>query len=139
MPAGRVTSPTDVSIPIVIAPGEPARALGVHPAAALFPLMTGPEFGLLVEDIGEHGLRELILMHQGLVLDGRNRLRACEIARVEPRFAEWDGIGSPLAFVGSRDTSNYEIERTRRNQVSSRRPRAQAAKSSMRIQHRKNP
>lgn len=91
------------------APGEPAivavvpagaqQATGVPPAAELFPMMNDTDLGLLAEDIGEHGLREPILVYQNLVLDGRNRLRACEIAGVEPRFIEWDGVGSVLAVV----------------------------------------
>jgi hypothetical protein len=40
-----------------------------------------------------------VVMHQGKVLDGRNRLAACEIAGVEPRFVEWDGEGSPTEWV----------------------------------------
>jgi hypothetical protein len=116
-PATNVSSPADVSIPIVIAPDEPARALGVHPAAELFPLMRGPEFGLLVEDIDEHGLREPIVLYQGLVLDGRNRLRACEIAKVEPRFVEWDGVGSPLAFVLSRNLHRRHLNESQRAMI----------------------
>jgi hypothetical protein len=119
-PATNMSSPADVSIPIVIAPGEPARALGVHPAAELFPLMKGPEFGLLVEDIAEHGLREPILMYQGVMLDGRNRLRACEIAGVEPRFVEWDGIGSPLAFVLSRNLHRRHLNEGQRAIIAAR-------------------
>jgi ParB-like chromosome segregation protein Spo0J len=118
--ASNVSSPAEVSIPIVIAPGEPARALSVHPAAALFPLMKGPEFGLLVEDIDEHGLREPIVMYQGLVLDGRNRLRACELAGVEPRFVEWEGTGSPLAFVLSRNLHRRHLNESQRAMIGAR-------------------
>ena len=116
-PATNLSSPTEVSIPVVVAPGEPARALGVHPAAALFPLMKGPEFGLLVEDIDEHGLREPVVMHQGLVLDGRNRLRACEIAGKEPHFVEWDGVGSPVAFVLSRNLHRRHLNESQRAMI----------------------
>ena len=119
-PATNVSSAADVSIPIVIAQGEPARALGVHPAAELFPLMKGPEFGLLVEDIDAHGLREPIVMYQGLVLDGRNRLRASEIAKVEPRFVEWDGIGSPLTFVLSRNLHRRHLNEGQRAVIAAR-------------------
>ena len=119
-PATHMSSPANVSIPVVVAPGEPAGALGVHPAAELFPLMKGPEFGLLVEDIGQHGLREPVVMYQGLVLDGRNRLRACEISGVEPRFVEWDGVGSPLAFVLSRNLHRRHLNEGQRAIIAAR-------------------
>jgi hypothetical protein len=41
------------------------------------------------DDIRQNGLVEPVALLDGLVLDGRNRLRACEIAGVEPRFVEW--------------------------------------------------
>ena len=82
--------------------------------------MKGPEFGSLVEDIDEHGLREPILVYQGLVLDGRNRLRACEIAGVEPRFVEWDGVGSPLALVLSRNLHRRHLNEGQRAIIAAR-------------------
>ena len=63
-----------------------------HPAAAIFPLLEGTEFDSLVADIRENGLRESIwLERDGRILDGRNRLRACEVAGIEPRFRTYDG------------------------------------------------
>lgn len=64
-----------------------------HPASLLFPLMDGLDLARLVDDVREHGLIEPIVLHEGQVLDGRNRLRACEAAGVEPQFVEWDGRG----------------------------------------------
>jgi hypothetical protein len=85
--------PTVLSLPA-------AATLDSHPAAALFPLMDvgGPEFGDLVADIREHGLLEPIKLHEGKILDGRNRYRACQHAGAEPRFEEWTG-DSPTAYV----------------------------------------
>jgi hypothetical protein len=76
--------------------------------------MQGTDFGALVEDIDTNGLREPIVLFEGLVLDGRNRLRACEIAGVPPRFVEWDGVGSPLAFVVSRNLHRRHLNESQR-------------------------
>lgn len=71
-----------------------------HPISALFPLMFASELSTLAEDIRANGLRIPITLHEGMVLDGRNRLRACELAGVEPRFEEFAG-GNPWGFVWS--------------------------------------
>jgi hypothetical protein len=42
-----------------------------HRYANLFPLMEGPEFAELVEDIRANGLHEPIMLHEGKILDGR--------------------------------------------------------------------
>jgi ParB-like chromosome segregation protein Spo0J len=73
--------------------------LEFHPAANLFPLMEGDDFAALVADIAEHGQREPIVLHDGLILDGRNRYRACERLGLAPQYCQWDGIGSPTAYV----------------------------------------
>ena len=72
-----------------------------HPAAALFPLIEGAEFSALVADIKANGLVEPIKLYDGQVLDGRNRLRACEHAGVEPMFEDLTGKVEPLVYVVS--------------------------------------
>ena len=47
-----------------------------HPIAELVPYMTADQYGALMDDIREHGLRTPIVMYEGMVLDGRNRARA---------------------------------------------------------------
>lgn len=60
----------------------------VHPFADAFPLIDGEEFEELVRDIKRNGLREpIILNHDRTVLiDGRNRWRACDEAGVDQVF-----------------------------------------------------
>lgn len=57
------------------------------------------ELQALADDIKVRGLLNPIVRHQGRILDGRNRLAACELAGVEPAFVEWDGTGSPTEWV----------------------------------------
>lgn len=77
--------------------------MNIHPAAKLFPMLEddGPELQELANDIKRTGLRNPILTLDGMVLDGRNRLRACAMAGVEPTFKEWKDGGDPYAFVWS--------------------------------------
>jgi DNA modification methylase len=72
-----------------------------HEVANLFPLMTPEEFTALKADIQANGLREPVWTWQGKVIDGRNRLRACEELGITPPVREWDGKGSLVAFVVS--------------------------------------
>ena len=60
----------------------------VHPAADAYPLIDGDEFAKLVDSVKRNGLREpIVLNHDKTVLiDGRNRWRACEQAGVDPVF-----------------------------------------------------
>lgn len=75
--------------------------LPVHPAADLFPMMDAEALQGLADDIREHGQREPVILFDGAVLDGRNRLRACELAGVEPRFVTRTDaeVGDPVKFV----------------------------------------
>ena len=71
----------------------------IHPACKLFPEMSKDELQALAADIKERGLLNDIVLHEGKILDGRNRNKACKIAGVKPRYVQWQGDGSPLAWV----------------------------------------
>jgi len=62
-----------------------------HPIAAIFPLLPEAELKELAEDIEARGLLQPILLHEGKILDGRNRYRACQMCGVEPETAEYVG------------------------------------------------
>ena len=70
----------------------------LHPLCTLFPRITGTEFSSLVEDIKSNGLRQPIVLHQGMILDGGNRYRACIEGGIAPVFTEFDG-GNIVSFV----------------------------------------
>ncbi|TWT55471.1 ParB-like nuclease domain protein [Thalassoglobus neptunius] len=85
-----------------------------HPACELFPAMSDEEIRALAEDIKENGLLEPIVIHEGEILDGRCRFEACEFTGVEPRFVEWDGDGSPTAWVISKNIQRRHLTASQR-------------------------
>lgn len=70
----------------------------LHPLCTLFPRMGGSEFAALIADIRENGQREPIILHEGMILDGGNRYRACVEAGIEPQFMQFGG-GNLVAYV----------------------------------------
>lgn len=88
-----------------------------HPLADLFPLMEGAEFERLVADIKDNGLRDPIILHDGLILDGRNRYRACCEANVKPTVKEWDGLGTAEAFVISKNLNRRHLNESQRAMI----------------------
>jgi HAMP domain-containing protein len=72
--------------------------LELHPLCTLFPRLNDAEFACLSADIEANGLRQPIVTHDGMILDGGNRYRACLAAGVEPTFVEFSG-GNIVSFV----------------------------------------
>lgn len=71
----------------------------IHPAAEMFPLLEGKAFEEFCDDIEKHGLSKPIeLLPDGRLIDGRNRLRACQEIRIEPEFVTVNPE-SPVAYV----------------------------------------
>lgn len=94
--------------------------LKAHPAAEIFPLMTGQEFDGLVADIKENGQRDAIVLHENLILDGRNRYRACRAAGVEPKFRIWVPKGTVEAYVVSKNLHRRHLNESQRAMVAAR-------------------
>ena len=72
--------------------------LQLHPLCTLFPRMDGVEFNELISDIKANGQREPIIVHDGMILDGGNRWRACIEAGIEPHTMEFGG-GNLVDYV----------------------------------------
>ena len=70
----------------------------LHPLSSLFPRMSGSEFEAFKDDIATNGQREPITIHNGLILDGGNRFRACIELNMEPDIKEFEGE-SIVAFI----------------------------------------
>lgn len=91
-----------------------SKRITYHRACLLFPKLGDEELQELADDIKANGLLNPIVMYQGQVLDGRNRLAACRLAGVEPTFTEWDGEGSPLHWVISENLIRRHLSSSQR-------------------------
>jgi ParB-like chromosome segregation protein Spo0J len=82
---------------------DDAPPLTVHPLAAIFPMLPDDELADLAEDIKANGLIHSIMLDQAgkVLVDGRNRLAACEIADVEPHFERLPPGIEPADYIAS--------------------------------------
>lgn len=71
-----------------------------HPVAELFPMLGTEEMLALASSISKQGQLVSCVKQGDVLLDGRNRIAACKIAGVEPRFEEFTG-DSPTSFIVS--------------------------------------
>ena len=107
------------------------RAFTYHPIAAIFPLLDEHKLAELTADIKANGLKQDITLYEGMILDGRNRYRACLQADVLPTFHAYAGddpvghvlslnlhrrhlTASQLAMVGTESLPHYEVEAKKR-------------------------
>jgi N6-adenosine-specific RNA methylase IME4 len=90
-----------------------------HPLANIFPLIEGEDFDNLIASIRANGLREPVTIFEGMILDGRNRYRACRAAGKETTFAPFRG-GDPLAFVIDANLHRRHLDESQRAMVAAR-------------------
>jgi ParB-like chromosome segregation protein Spo0J len=86
-----------------------ARPLELHEYASIFPEMTPGEFANLKASIEAYGQLEPIWIHEGKVVDGKCRLRACRELGIKPKTRKWDGKGSLVAFVVSMNLNRRHL------------------------------
>ena len=95
----------------------PGQMKEFHPIAKLFPLLDerSPEFVGMVDSIKseEVGLLEPITLLEDMILDGRNRARACAAAGIEPKYEEYIG-SDPVAFVAARNLHRRNLSDVQR-------------------------
>lgn len=94
-----------------------------HPLADIFPLMEGRDFEELCDSIKSHGQLEPIWLVaaeppaiEGLILDGRNRYRACQRLGIAPTF-EWYTGNDPLSFVVNLNLHRRHLNEAQRSAV----------------------
>jgi hypothetical protein len=90
-----------------------------HPIAELFPPIEGREFDEMVADIRERGLIHPIVLFEDKILDGRNRWRACKVAKVEPRTTVYRGK-DPVGYAISANVARRHLDESQRAMVAAR-------------------
>ena len=105
-----------------------ACGLKFHPLANIFPLIEGQEFKELVDSIKTNGLREPIVTYEHMILDGRNRARACEVAGVDPRFVPFED-DDPAAFVIDANLHRRHVTTEQKRELIAKVLKAQPASS----------
>lgn len=91
----------------------------VHPLADALPMLPSDELADLAQDIKENGLLDpLTLDADGRLIDGRNRLTACDMAGVKPTFVVF--TGDPEALVLSRGGRRRNITAGQRAMLTAR-------------------
>src|SRR3954454_5306498 len=92
-----------------------------HPAANIFPLLTDEQLKTLATDIKTNGQQLPITRfmgpgteHRGKIIDGRNRLLACESAGIDPWIVDRNDISDPLAFVVSPNEHRRHLTSTQK-------------------------
>jgi len=90
-----------------------------HEYADLFPMMGEQDITRLADDIRKNGQADPIITHEGKILDGRNRFKACTMAEVTPTFSEFSGEDA-LAFVISHNLHRRHLTESQRAMVASK-------------------
>lgn len=84
----------------------------VHPAADAWPMMDDGRYAELLADIKANGQREPITLCDGLLLDGRNRYRACVDLKLAPITRNFEG--DPWAFAWSLNGNRRDLAEVQR-------------------------
>jgi hypothetical protein len=79
--------------------------------------MTAEEYDALKEDISKNGQQVPIIKQGDTILDGRHRYEACQELEIVPRIAEWEGEGSPFAFIASMNLHRRHLSESQRGLI----------------------
>ena len=87
-----------------------------HEYANIFPMLEGEDLEALRADMDANGQINKIILHQGKILDGRNRYRICEMLGIEPETIVYPG-DDPLGLVLSQNLHRRHLDASQRAMV----------------------
>jgi len=90
-----------------------------HPFADLLPLMNSLDFEELVGDISKNGqLEEATVDEHGRIMDGRNRVAACDRLGIEPKFETWQGKpGTEADFIFAKNLVRRHLNEVQKAEI----------------------
>ena len=91
-----------------------------HEAADAYPLMSAAELDALADDIAKHGLQTPVVLYEGKLLDGRNRVLACGFAGVDVRTVTLEGPFDLDAWVASQNLYRRHLTASQRAMIAAR-------------------
>jgi N6-adenosine-specific RNA methylase IME4 len=97
--------------------------LAYHPYAEIFPLIEGKDFEEFCAGIKDAGrLHDKIVLHEKMILDGRNRQRACDATGIVAHYRVFDPKteGDPLAFVIAKNLHRRNLNDDQRRVVAAK-------------------
>jgi hypothetical protein len=92
----------------------------IHEVCNIFPAMSDEEYARLKADIAANGQREPIWFHDGKIIDGRHRARACAELGRPVKAREWRGEGNLTEFVVGLNLHHRHLNETQRAMVAAR-------------------
>jgi N6-adenosine-specific RNA methylase IME4/ParB-like chromosome segregation protein Spo0J len=90
--------------------------LDIHDLCKLFPPMPEDQFGALIDSIRDHGQLTPIVLHEGKILDGRHRYKACINLGIEPLFETYEGEDA-LGYVIALNLSRRHLDESQRAMI----------------------
>lgn len=100
------------------------RRYTISEVSAASPDMDDEQFAAFVEDIREYGQLVPIVVRGSEVIDGRKRLRACELLGREPNVIDVFPNQTPEAATNSLNGLRTHYSTTQRGMLAARQPRA---------------
>lgn len=91
-----------------------------HEIASVFPSMSGAELEALADDIDKHGQLQPVAKHQGRIVDGRARWRACLMRNIAPWCQDLALDSDLVAHVVSANGLRLHMTEIQRGMAASR-------------------
>lgn len=99
-----------------------SKTFKIHPAADIFPMMEGAAYDSLKASIEKDGQVTPIELWDGQVIDGRNRLKACEELGVDPWVSDVEDIADsdPVSYALALNLERRHLNESQRAMVASK-------------------